>query len=183
MSVDRLRPVTPSKQQQRVRRLALDAERDAFNMRQAKEAGHLTLMQAALKAGIDVQRQQGKSGVVGFLKRITGIGPIIDYKNRNKDRALDQTQKTEAAALARRHDGEQRDPPRCLPPNSRRRARESQSSMPVPTNPSRTGRSGEGGRKSSQSSPTSPKAPSSTPSTMQRRAARSSSWTWRVRRR
>ena len=96
-------------QQQRLRRLALEAERDALNMRQAKEAGHLTLMQAALKAGIDVQRQQSNSGVVGFLKRITGIGLIIDYKNRNHDRALDRTQKVEGEALARRHDSEQRD--------------------------------------------------------------------------
>jgi len=90
------------RQQHAMRRLVIDMERDKIELRQATERGQLLVLQASENAGIAAGRQDRKpSKITAFLMRVTGIGLLVDMRERaaDRDRARDHARQLASLEL------------------------------------------------------------------------------------
>ncbi len=95
---------------QPARRLDLDQRRDTMQSRHAQEMTALRDLHDADNKGILAERlAKQPRGLAAFLTRITGIRAISEYRHRRADQMRAARQKTEVAALARKHGREAED--------------------------------------------------------------------------
>ncbi len=93
-------------ERQQLRRLAVDLDRHAMLDRHAKERAALAMHQGNLLARITAERQGRKAGVLGFLRRVTGIELVAGIIDKGTDRDRAQDNRRQAAALELRQHNE-----------------------------------------------------------------------------